>query len=307
MSVYIKYSLIILSAFLFSCDDLISVDVEEKDPLVVIDAFIDNTSNEQKITVARSQPYFDETRIIGIEDATVEVLYGSPANTVVFNHAGEGVYTIPAGFGSVGDSFELRVTVDGETYHSFSSMNPVPPVDSVTFRYDEFDLFGENEIFYVGAFWAKDLEGEGNTYWIKSYKNGEFQNKLDMINLAYDAGFSAGSEVDGLNFIVPIRENVNDYDGEDDEFVSPFEDGDSLYVEIHAINPEVFDFLTLAVSNTNLPSGFGALFASPLSNTYGNISPVDPNSEEVVLGCFSVSAVSAGGKRLNVDEVPKEE
>lgn len=304
---YIKITLTILSTWLVACDDLITVDVEEKEPLLVVDAFINNTDQEQKIVISWTQPYFDETAIIGIEDATVEISYGEPATTVSFAHTENGSYVYPTGFGSIGDEYELQVTVDGKSYVAHSVLNPVPAMDSVNFRYEHFTAFGSDEEFYLGQFWATDLEGEGDCYWIKSYKNGEYQNRLDMITLAYDAGFSAGSAVDGLTFIVPIRESVNDYGDDDEDFLSPYADGDSLYVEIHSISEEVFDYLALAISNTNLPSGFGALFASPSSNTYGNVYPADDSSEEVVLGCFSVSAVSGGGSRLDISEVPKEE
>lgn len=304
---YLKISLFILSSSLVACDDLITVEVEEKDPLLVVDAFINDADQEQKIVIAWTQPYFDETAILGIDNATVEVSYGDPATTVTFTHTDNGSYVYPTGFGSIGDEFELHVTLDGKSYVAQSVLNPVPVMDSVNFRYEHFTAFGYDEEFYLGQFWATDLEGEGDCYWIKSYKNGEYQNSLDMVTLAYDAAFSAGSAVDGLTFIVPIRESINDYGDDDEDFISPFEDGDSLYVEIHSITEEVFDYLTLAISNTNLPSGFGALFASPSSNTYGNVYPADPNSDEVVLGCFSVSAVSGGGSTLDISQVPKEE
>ncbi|UXP33514.1 DUF4249 domain-containing protein [Reichenbachiella agarivorans] len=302
----IIYSLLIFSLGLISCDDQIYPTLEDKEPLLVVDAFINNQASEQKIVISQTQPYFDETRIVGVTDATVNVTYGTGNTQVVFTHQGEGVYTTPTGFGTVGDDFTLTVTAYGETFVSYSHMNRVPTVDSVTFRYEEFDAFGQNETLFLGEFWSKDLLGVGDTYWIKAFKNGEYLSKPEQLNIAYDAGFSAGSAIDDLIFIQPIRDAVNPFDNEDDDIQSPYSDGDSLYVEIHSITNETFEYLNLVLSQTNIPGGFGALFAGPLSNVYGNIQPANENSETVVLGFFSVSAVTSNGKVLKEDEVPRD-
>ncbi|MBU2916091.1 DUF4249 domain-containing protein [Reichenbachiella agariperforans] len=306
MNHIIKYSLVLLALTWVSCDDQIYPTLEDKDPILVIDAFIDNKSSEQQITISKTQPYFDETRIVGVDDAIVQVSYGSPATTVTFTHTEDGVYTYPAGFGQVGDDFVLTVSGEGETFTATSRMNRVPVIDSVTFTYDTFSGFGEEEEFYLGEFWSTDPVGEGDTYWIKAYKNTEFLSQPSEINLAYDAAFGSGNG-DGTPFIQPIRQAVNSFGDDDAEFESPYADGDSLYVEIYSISNEAFEYLQILISNTNIPGGFGALFAGPLSNTYGNIQNTDESSTEEALGFFSVSAVEANGKKLDVSQVPKEE
>ena len=61
-------------------------------------------------------------------------------------------------------------------------------------------------------FFARDLLGLGNSYWIKSFKNDTFLNRPSEINIAFDASFDAGGEVDNLIFIPPIRDNINPND-----------------------------------------------------------------------------------------------
>ena len=123
-------------------------------------------------------------------------------------------------------------------------------------------------------------------------------NKPSEINLAYDAGFSAGGNFDGVSFITPIRQGINPFDQDDnDEIIPPYLPGDSVYVEIHSITLEAFNFMNEVAIQTNRPGGFSELFASPISNVSTNIFNAN-NSSRKALGFFNVAAVSGLGKRL---------
>lgn len=303
-----KYIYILLLLATMACDDQIFPTLDDGEPVVVIDAFINNKNEPQSITVSQTQPYLNETELLGIEDANVSVTYGVSNTSVVFDHDSNGVYTVDSGFGAIGDNFTLTVVVDGETFVSYSSMNRVPAIDSVTFRYEEFAGFGQDLEFYMGEFWSRDLAGPGDTYWIKAYKNGSFLGKPEELSITFDAGFSSGGIIDDVIFIQPIRDSVNPFDEEDNgDFISPYADGDSLYVEIHSITNETFNYLNELITQTDVEGGFAALFASPLENLNGNIENTNENSDEVALGFFSVSAVEGNGKRLDISEVPIEE
>jgi hypothetical protein len=147
---------------------------------------------------------------------------------------------------------------------------------------------------------ATDFPGVGDTYWIRSYKNGVFLNQPGEINIAFDAGFSSGGNVDGIPFIQPIRDGVNPFDeDEDGNFLPPYEPGDSLYVELFSISNEAFVFLTELSIQTDRPGGFAELFAQPLSNVPSNVFAEDENLR--VVGFFNVAAVSSAGRRLQLN------
>ena len=297
--IYLPLFLLIAAA----CDDEISADLEEIDPIVSIDAWINNSS--RNIRVQRTQPYFQSTSLQGVTNAQVE-LQDDLGESFAFSHTGNGNYlmTIPQGvtFGEVGRTYFLTVTVDGVVFSSQSTLNRVPTVDSVTFRFEEEDSFLPDS--YFGEFWARDFDGEGDTYWIRAWKNGQYLNKPSEINIAYDAAFSAGGSADGLIFIQPIRDGVNPFEEAEDDadrpFLSPYNVGDSLYVEIESISQEAHFFLTQVIDETDRPGGFGELFATPLSNVSTNLVASDPNVE--VVGFFNVGAVSSGGNTLDSDD-----
>ena len=78
--------------------------------------------------------------------------------------------SLSTSFLEVGTSYHLNVFVDGMRFSGTSIMNPVPPIDSITFQYQEEDFFIAEE-YYLAEFVATDLVGVGNTYWIKAWKN----------------------------------------------------------------------------------------------------------------------------------------
>ena len=230
---------------LAACEDVINPRLEGIAPLLVVDAWLTDQSESQTIVLSQSKDYFDNAALTYVEGASVSVIKNGSIE-YIFTEADSGryIWTPPASqsIGVVGDEFELRVTIGSEIYTAQSAMNRVPPIDSIAFRFEE-----ENLVFpdsYFGEVFARDFLGPGDTYWIKAYKNGEYLNQPDEINIAYDAGFSAGGNVDGLVFIRPIRDGINPFDqDENDELLSPYSPGDSVFVQIHSITNEAFDYL----------------------------------------------------------------
>jgi hypothetical protein len=300
------FNIILCLLLLAACDDQIYPDLADAPPIIVVDAWINNKPEPQTIKLSMTQPYFDNSEDSGITNASVFII-DNEGNRFDFLDNGDGNYTwtppVNESFGKVDNTYDLTVISEGITIQSSSKMNRVPKVDSITFRWEEESLgFPES---YFGEFWSRDLEGTGDTYWIKAYKNDQLLNKPSELNLAYDAGFSAGGEIDGLIFISPIRDAVNPFDESTDgqEMLSPYSDGDSLHVEVYSITNEAHTFLTELRIQTDRPGGFAELFASPLSNVDTNIE--NTTSNEIALGFFCVSAVEGNGKRLDIKNVPK--
>lgn len=305
----IKYINILVAVLLISaCDDQIYPELNDAPEVMVIDAWVNDKPEDQVIMVTQTQPYFDNTRNAGIEGAEVYIV-DNEGTRFDFADTGNGSYTwtyTTETFGTIGNDYTLTINVGSETYTAVSTKNQVPLVDSVSFEFEEEDDFIKED-YYLGQFWSRDLEGLGDTYWIKSYKNGDYLSKPSEINIAWDAGFSAGGAIDGLIFIPPIRDAVNPFDEKENEtevYHPPFADGDSLYVEIHAITQAAHSFLSELRIQTDRPGGFAALFDTPLSNIPTNIE--SGSADEPVLGFFCVSSVEGNGRRLDVSEVPRE-
>lgn len=291
----------VVSFSLLSCETVIHPTLESAEPVLVVDAWLTNRSETQVIILSKTQPYFDNSLPKGVKGASITVV-DNHNNTFLFEESTSksGYYEwTPATdevIGYTGDQFQLKITVDGEIFNASSYMGNAPAVDSITFKKDK--VFGIEDSVYVGEFWAKDPVGFGDTYWIKAYKNGNLLNKPAEMNLAYDASFSSGGEIDGVTFIPPIRQGINAQDVDaDDKSLPPFESGDSINVQLFSISHEAFNYLNEVKTQTDRPGGFQELFANPLANVSTNIVNANTKGSKVV-GFFNVSAVTSRGKKF---------
>ncbi len=293
---------------LFSaCETVVFPDLPDAAPQLVVDAWVNNKEEPQRIRLSLSQPYFQNTLPPPVSGASV-IIQGSDGSKYVFNEAdtAAGLYVwVPSpgsALGSTGIVYTLTVQALGETFTAVTRMGRVPPIDSITFRVERGNQFFDD--LYLAEFWAVDPPEAGDSYWIKAWKNGQLLNKPSEINIAYDAGFSRGSNFNGVNFIAPIRRGINPFEqNEQGRFLSPYLPGDSVYVELHSLSDASFDFLTQVILQTDRPGGFGELFATPLANVPTNIVNTNPNGKKA-LGFFNVAAVSGRGRKFNsLDEI----
>ncbi len=300
----------LLLSVIFSCEKTIYPELDTPENIIVVDAWVSQNMERQIIKITRSQPYFDNSAPQKIPGALVEIEDLENGDIYSFLEGNEYYYWDPATapFGEIGHNYRLVVTVDGETFEAFSRLGRVPPVDSVSFTYNEKDIIF-NEDYYTAEFMASDPMGIGDAYWIKTWKNGNYLNKPSELNFAFDAGFSTGQSLDGQAFIIPIRRDLlNPYDENPEnksEFLPPYAVGDSVYVEIHSIDPQAFGFLYEIYLNTSRPGGFAELFSSPLANTTTNLASTVENSPTNIAGFFNVSAVSSGGRKLTQELADK--
>ncbi len=274
-----------------ACEDVVDLDLEEGTVELVVDAWVNTDTIPQVIKLRTTAPYFTNefTPVVNGAEVVVTDEDGRIFEFTESDNSGDYIWTPAAGerFGEIGKAYSLSIALDGKTYTSNSQLNPTVPVDSITWEFEEESL-GQPEGYYA-QFFGRDQPGLGDTYWIKAYKNGIYLNKPFEINIAYDAGPAAGSEVDGLIFITPIREAINPITDEDEDDEAPYAIGDSIRVEIHSLTPEAFTYLERARIQMTL--GDAALFAEPPANIPTNISSSEDG--ENPQGFFVVSEVSS--------------
>ena len=299
------YLLAILGWVVTGCEDDVFPELEPAEARIVVDAWITNDTAAQTVRITETLPYYTENFAPGVESAVVYILEDGAEkyDFSVSNVSGSYVWNPSASqpvLGKIGSNYELIVQLNGKELSSFSSLNRVPEIDSITFSFETGSFFPDS---YFAEFFAVDPVGPGDTYWIKAYKNGEFLNQPNEINLAFDAGTSAGANVDGLNFIQPIRNSINPFESdENDEFISPYAPGDSVFLELFSISNDAFYYLSELRIQTDRPGGFGELFAVPLSNISGNITADD---DTPILGFFNMSAVSRKSGFLDPNDLPE--
>lgn len=266
-----------------SCEDVVDIELNEFPESLVVDAWINDLPVDQVIVLSQTNNYFENVKTPRISDAQVTVIRNNTTE-LVFESQGEGRYVYAGDIGKPGDTYELNIEFDGQQYCAKSEMKRVPTVDSIGVEFLEDEFIIEDGLYT--EFFARDFEGLGDAYWIKTFKNGIFRDNPREMNIASDAGFDGGTGIDGVIFIPPIRELMNPID---DEFLPiPWEVGEMVRVEIHSITSEAFQWMEIA--RDQMINGDNSIFALPVTNTRGNISMC--NSEEIALGFFNVSAAS---------------
>jgi len=285
MTKYTYITIVLMTFLLSSCEDAITVDNGFESPQLVVDAWITNEGGQQIIQITESQDYFDNRLPTGIADAEVTVTNGN--ESYKFTHVIDGKYvwnpSLGGSIGSIGDEFTLKIKTGGNTITSTTTLNPVPEIDSISI-YFETEAFGADD-GYFAELYARDLPGKGNTYWVKSYRNDTLHNRPQELNIIYDATFDAGTDIDGVAFIRPLRFAVNALD--EDGLPRDLKPGDRVKCEIYSISNEAFRFLQIVQEQTT--NGDNSIFALPIANSRGNV--FDENGDRV-LGVFNVAAVS---------------
>lgn len=270
---------------------MIDVGLDKGYSQLSVDAFITDLPGTQQVRLTHTGDYFHNQDLPPALGASV-FIRDEKGHTYSFTDTGDtGTYSYtPDGRRAMveaGNTYTLHISYQGEEYEAVSTARPAPPVDSILYAYKgEKDVQFEEEEGYYASFFAMDLPGKGDYYWIKSFRNGIFYDKPAYINLSEDGAFT-NTGLDGQLFIEPIREGITPWD-------DPFQLGDEVKVELHAINADTYHFLTILSEQTN-SSG---LFDPPPANVPTNIKNTDPDSGEAALGWFNVAMVSVSKAKI---------
>ena len=271
-----------------SCEDVIQVDVINTSPKIVVDAFVNNQPDTQTIRLTRSIGYFDSTGTEpAIANAQVSIVdqTASFPKLFVFKYTNNGKYQfvpnpVKGDTFSIGHDYALLVIINKDTLVSFSRLNPTTLIDSLHLVDVEGNGPPINTTGKYVELYANDRVGQGDFYWIKTFRNDTFSNSINQLNVSADMGNTSNGQ-DGKLFIYPVRYNqVND-------FSRSYKTGETVRLEIHSLNAVVFAWFNLVINeNRN-----GGLFATPPANIFSNVTAFNPNKKVPVGGCFCMSAV----------------
>jgi len=283
------YIFLLVCFIISSCEDVVDIELDEFEPELVFDAWVTDMDEPQVITISQTQNFFNAEETPRVNEAIVNLIRDDGMEfPFTFTDNGQYVYDPSTNgiLGAVGNSFELNVNIGEDTFCANSTINRVPVIDSIGVEFRENEFFSDDGLFT--QFFARDFVGLGDAYWIRSYKNGVFRDNPRELNIAFDGAFDAGTGVDGIVFISPIRELINPID--EDFNPIPWEPEDVVKVEIHSISQDAFRFLEIA--RDQITNGDNGIFALPVANTRSNISNCT-SGEDLVIGFFNVAAVSS--------------
>lgn len=286
----ILYFIILIT--ITSCTSIIQVSVPDGTQQLVVDAFIDNSLNKQIVRLTTSANYFSQKSCPPVLGATVSLTDLTKARTYSLTPDGKGNYTytpiLSDTMAYINHKYQLNISYSGNTYAALSTLYPTIPVDTILFRISQTDIGGKLPLSdttkprkYFPDLIAKDILGQDNFYWIKTYKNGVFYNQPSQMDFFEDSGGIYGIDGDTIqppnNFFGLIDNN------------HPLYRGDTCLIEIYSINANTIDFL--AQLQTQMTNSEAGLFAVTPQNVKTNIQQSSGNLPAI--GWFNMAAVKS--------------
>lgn len=154
---------------MLSCEDVISVDLNEAEERLVIEANLIKikgfSSQRQFIRLSKTRGFFEE-EITSVNDANVHVTK-EDGEVFEFVHDSAGFYRTSNFEANIMEKYYLNVEVNGEVYTAEETLFPVASIDSVSQRNDA--GFNGDEI-ELKAYYT-DPSGEENYYLFTFFVN----------------------------------------------------------------------------------------------------------------------------------------
>jgi hypothetical protein len=255
--------LIIISVLVFSCQDVIQVDLSTAAPKLVVEARINwqkgTTGNIQKIKLTTTTSYYSSEFPI-VSGANVSVQNAAGTVFSFIENAGTGEYICNNFVPVIDETYTLMVVSNGQTYKATETLKSVAPIINITQKND-------------GGFLGKDIE-------VKAfYKDPPVVNNFYLYNYNY-----------------PTSPKPDYYVGKDElyqgnEFFSisrtdKLKVGDLVTVSHFGVSEQYYNYLAILLDIAG--SAGGGPFQSPPATVRGNVVN-QTNRDNYPLGYFSLS------------------
>ncbi|MBB2149707.1 DUF4249 domain-containing protein [Pedobacter gandavensis] len=242
----ISYLLLLIPVLLGSCDKVIDLKYTDNEVKYVIEGTITNEPGSCTVLLSKTRNFKDSNPFNGLSGASVKI--ENNGNTYTLLEDRPGVYKLATLIGVPGQTYQLTVSVEGETFSASSRMPTLVPFDDFYLKPKDFDSL--RTITYVKY---KDPANETNFYWFELFVNDKRQRNYSLMN----DQFTPGQEV-----TTPII-----FQNKTDDLSRNFKKGDKLALEMHSIDASVYLYLfSLSAAEG---SDNGAAPANPLSNLKG--------------------------------------
>ncbi|HEY2350712.1 MAG TPA: DUF4249 domain-containing protein [Puia sp.] len=245
--------------FLFSCTKVISVNLNNANPNIVIEGIVSDGPGPYQVKITQTVNFSDPNVFPPITGATIKITDSSLGITDSLKELAPGTYvTQKIQQGITGHTYQLYVLSNGQTYTASSTMPAKVNLDSVTFYIT--NIFGTKSTSAIANF--QDPAGIANYYTFTEYVNGQAINQT----------FNFSDRLSDGKYI--RRQLFND-----SSYINP---GDQVAVEMHCVDNQVWQYFnTLGQAKGNNSQAITP--ANPLSNISNN-----------ALGYFSAQTVQTG-------------
>ena len=260
-----------------SCEKVISLSLPSNS-VTYLDGFITDRTGIQSVKLLRSVAYLDTANPQPVTDAVITLTDLTQGVDYAFSYK-DGAYSYDPGsanaIGLIGHVYRLRVNWSGASYEASDTLKRIPSIDSLTYTYKTDD--GNKKTGYYASFFAVDLPGATDYYWIRAYRNGQIDGYVyDQVSI--DGAYAENTN-DGLEFIYPIREGIT-------ADAKPYLKGDTVTVAMRSLSRNSYDFMNTSIAQLVN----GGLFATVMANAPANLANQTPGDKGRIYGWFGMVA-----------------
>lgn len=238
MKLYNILSAICMVTMFASCEKELDFEYHDIDPLTVIEAEL--TPDGAKVGITFTTPMDEPMNRTHLTDAVVTLTDLTDGTVYNLRTDADGFF-VDSTPGIVGHDYRLVVERDGCHYEADATMYPPTEIESLEFNWIKMPY--DYVAVFQGRFYDnRDIEGE--SYWIKLYRNGEIYQWGEMDDR---------SAVDGISTFLTMTTR-QDTDEEDDDTV--LFDGDVITCTVPPISRSMHDYLEALQNDSNGPAMF---------------------------------------------------
>ncbi|MFT5846373.1 MAG: hypothetical protein ACJARX_000286 [Psychroserpens sp.] len=258
-----KYLYIIVVLLMYSCEDVIDVDLNTIEPKLVVDAslnwFKNTTGNDQEIKLTLTAPYFDN-EIPPATGAQVTVSNTGGDLFVFTEESNTGIYKNNTFVPQINETYNLEIIYQSEIYNATETLKSVVDIDFVE-QNDEGGFSGDET--ELKAFYT-DPADEENYYFF------EFLNDIPEVPSLeiYDDQFTNGNQIFGFF----TEEEL--------------ETGDLVTIRNYGVSERFYEFMFILLQQ-NSTDGGGPFQTQPATVRGNCINTSNPDN--FPLGYFRVS------------------
>ncbi|HPF97179.1 MAG TPA: DUF4249 domain-containing protein [Mangrovimonas sp.] len=226
-----------LVSVLFSCEEVIDVELQDGPVRLVIEASLDwekgTVGNDQIIKLRTSTPYFDTQTDTSVTGASVEVINLDTNEVFVFQDQNNGNYITDAFVPILNNTYQLTVIYNGEVYQGTETLLLAPDINTINQSIEDgFD----DENLEVNVYFD-DPEDEENYYLLKYYEEGDLLPSLEDVSDEFVNG----------NEIHDFYEKEDDEDSGEEAFVP----GDVVEITLYAISERYYNYIKILNEQTD--------------------------------------------------------
>ena len=246
---------IALSFTLLSCEETIQLDLDQTEPLLVIEGLFTTDPAYNYVKITKTSQFYEGNETPRVSGANVSVT-SSDGETIVFAEEEPGWYFPTTDYaGKPGITYTLTIESEGQMYTATETLAAVNSFDSLTYwkppNLDDQDALDEEQFYELLVFYTEPQDEE-NYYLFKFYRNEE------LLDFEGTAVFAFDDEA--------LSENI-------EGIATPeyYALGDTGSVEVFSLSRKAFRYYLDLGNNLNNDGGlFSGIPANAGTNIVGN-------------------------------------